>query len=372
MSDEAVTKQPMAAPETPRRPPSPRAIDAITTAAAAATRNARPANTTTAASTLPAKPSGRMSLSKVVSGRVAKPMRVLLYGIEGVGKSSFAASAPAGIFLGAEDGTAELDVERFPQPRSWPDVMEAIQELTDASHDYRTLVIDTIDWLEPICWQHVCATRVPAGKPPAPSIETFSYGKGYVEAMGLWRQLTAALERLREARKMDMVILAHSWIKPYKNPAGEDYDRFEMKLHKTAAGHWREWADAVLFAAHDVATYETDNKRTKGIASGARVIHTQHDAAWDAKNRYDLPPHLPLDWTAFIEAATARSPDDPSRIRAQIERTLAEVSDQQTLVTRVSNSVVAAGDDAAELARILNKLAAKISTTPTDDEEQTQ
>ena len=167
---------------------------------------------------------------------------------------------------------------------------------------------------------------------------------------------------------MDIVVLAHSWIKPYKNPAGEDYDRFEMKLHKLAAGHWREWADAVLFAAHDVTTYETQNKRTKGIASGARIVHTQHDAAWDAKNRYDLPPKLPLDWTAFAEAASAHRPDDPERLRAQIERLIEDVTDDEKLTTRVRNAVDAAGDNASELARILNKLAAKISTTPTDDE----
>jgi hypothetical protein len=311
-----------------------------------------------------------MSLAKVVSGRLVKPMRLLVYGLEGVGKSTFAASAPNPIFLGAEDGTSELDVQRFPQPQTWPDVMEAVQELIiRPEHDYRTLVIDTLDWMEPICWQQVCIACAKAGRPPLRSIEELGYGKGYVEAGGFWRQLTAALERLRAERRMDVILLAHSWIKPYKNPSGEDFDRFEMKLHKGAAGHWREWCDAVLFADHDVTTYEDDRKRVKGIGSGARVLRTQHNAAWDAKNRYDLPPSLALDWEAFAEAAAAHRPDDPERLRTQIERALEQVAGNEKLVQRVRNAMDNASDNASELARILNKLAAKIATTPTDEEE---
>jgi hypothetical protein len=308
-----------------------------------------------------------MSLAKVVSGRIVKPMRLLVYGLEGVGKSTFAAAAPSPIFLGAEDGTSELDVRRFPQPTSFGDVLEAVAELTVTEHEYRTLVIDTLDWVEPLCWAHVCALASRPGKPPLRSIEDFGYGKGYTEAGGAWRQLTAALEHLRAERRMHVVLLAHSWIKNFKNPSGDDFDRYEMKLHKSAAGLWREWCDAVLFAAHDVTTYESDNKRVKGISRGARILRTTHDAAWDAKNRYDLPASLPLDWEAFAEAAVAHRPDDPERLRAQIERLLAEVSDPK-LIERVRNAAANATDNAGELARIANKLAAKIATTPTDEE----
>ena len=316
-----------------------------------------------------------MSLEHVVSGRLVKPIRVLLYGLEGVGKSTFAAGAPNPIFLGAEDGTSELDVERFPQPQTWPEVIEAVDELRTAEHDYKTLVIDTLDWVEPLCWAHLCATWTPDGrKTKVKNIEDYGFGKGYNEAGGLWRVLISRLERLREQRRMDMVLLAHSWIRTFKNPMGGDYDRFEMKLHKIAAGIWREWCDAVVFAAHDITTYE-DGRRIKGIGTGARILHTQHNAVWDAKNRYDLPPSLPLDWNAFAEAVRTRRPDDPARLRTQIERLLGEVAANTTLMTRdatlttrVRNSVANAGDNADELARILNKLAAKIETTPTDEE----
>jgi len=313
-----------------------------------------------------------MALTKVVSGRIIKPMRVLVYGLEGVGKSTFAASAPSPIFLGAEDGTSELDVQRFPQPTCWSDVMEAVHELITTPHEYQTLVLDTLDWMEPLCWHQTCVAMAKPGKPPLRSIEEPGYGKGYVEAGGYWRQLAAALDRLRGARKMDVVLLAHSWIKTFKNPAGEDFDRYEMKVHKGAAGMWREWCDAVLFATHDVTTYEDDRKRVKGIGTGARVLLTQHNAAYDAKNRYDLPPAIALDWEQFAEAAAAHRPDDPERIRARIEQLLTHVAQDADLSERVRNALDNAGDNAGELARIENKLAARISTTPTDDEEAPQ
>lgn len=312
----------------------------------------------------------RMRLEAVIKGRLAKPMRVLVYGIEGVGKSTFAAGSPKPIFLGAEDGTSELDVARFPEPRSWGDALDALDVLMSDAHDYRTLVVDTLDWLEPLVWQHACETgRDKFGK-PFKTIEDFGYGKGYVAALLLWREWIKRFELLREARSMHLVMLAHSWIKPFKNPEGEDFDRYEMKLDKRAASLLREQCDAVLFATHETLTYES-NGRTKGISSGARVLQTQRRAAWDAKNRYDLPEALPLDWPAFVDAVITRRPDDPERIKARIEATLAAAPAGAVDVEAVKRVTSAAGDNAAELARILNKLSARVSIERTNTQQDT-
>lgn len=305
-------------------------------------------------------PSGRMSLAKVVRGKLVKPPRVLIYGIEGVGKSSFAAGAPNPVFLGNEDGTSELDVARFAEPRTWNEAFEAIAELATDPHDYKTFVIDTLDWIEPICWEHVCFGKKDKAGRKIENIEGFGYGKGYTAALDHWRVLLRALERLRSERGMTNVLIAHSWIKPFKNPAGEDYDRYEMKLHAKAGGLLREWCDAVLFANHQTFTHES-NGRVKGISDGARVIHTQRTAAWDAKNRYDLPPELPLDWEAFAEAAAAHRPADPATLKQRIEALLAR-SDNAVLVKKVKQATQQAGDDAAELARIADKLEATVGT----------
>lgn len=313
-----------------------------------------------------------MSLAKVVRGKLAKPLRVLIYGIEGVGKSSFAAGAPDPIFIGAEDGTSELDVARFPEPSGFADALEAAAELTSAPHQYKTLVIDTLDWLEPMVWAHTCAVKRDKFGKPFPDIEAFGYGKGYAAALDYWRQLTAVLERMRAARDMHVVLVAHTWIKPFKNPAGEDFDRFEMKLHARAAGLMREWCDAVLFATHETHTYESGG-RTKGISSGARVIHTERCAAFDAKNRYDLPDTLPLDWGSFAEAVAAHRPADPSQLTARIARMLELVPAAHPLHARVQSAMAAAAEDAAELARIANKLSTTVDaliTTPSPNPEE--
>jgi hypothetical protein len=336
--------------------------------------SAAPANTTQAM--LPGKPSGRMALGKVIKGRLAKPMRLLVYGIEGVGKSTFAAGAPAPIFFGSEDGTSELDIERFPQPQSWLDALEALAELTTAAHDYQTLVIDTLDWLEPHCWAHVCRESRDDNGRPYQSIEDFGYGRGYVAAHDQWRRLASDLETLRTKRHMHIILLAHSAIRTFRNPAGDDFDRYELKLHKAPSGFWREWADAVLFASHDLNTVKKAG-RVRGVMGNQRVLHTERTAAWDAKNRYDLPPRLALDWQEFADAAAAHRPADRRTLLAQIEAQLEALAEDDVRVARARAAVaraVEASDD-AEIARIANKLAAIVAAadeSPTDANEAPQ
>lgn len=309
------------------------------------------------ATSAPTAPSGRMKLAAVVKGRLAKPIRVLVYGIEGVGKSTFAAGAPSPIFLGAEDGTSELDVARFPEPKSWTDALDAIGELTTSEHEFKTLVVDTLDWLEPICWDHICATKLTSSGKRVGDIEGFGFGKGYTAALDQWRLLLSKLENLRAQKRMHVVLLAHSWIKPFKNPEGDDFDRYELKLNAKAGGLLKEWCDAVLFATHQTHTYEREG-RVKGISTGARVLHTQRTAAFDAKNRYDLPKELPLDYEAFASAVEAHRPADPATLKARIEQLLPRAP--ADIQGKVRAAVAAVGNNAAELARIENRLAAMV------------
>jgi hypothetical protein len=298
-----------------------------------------------------------MKLGAITKGKLERPMRVLLFGTEGVGKSTFAANAPSPIFLAAEDGTAQLDVARFPEPGTWREVFDALDELIHGEHDFKTVVVDTLDWLEPLCWAHVVGK---AGSSKITSIEDFGFGKGYVAALDEWRLLLSRFEQLRLRRGMHVVFLAHSWIKTFKNPEDADYDRIEMKLHMKAAGLLKEWSDAVLFARYETFV-DTDEKtkRSRGVSTGARVIHTQRTAAWDAKNRYDLPMTLPLDWSAFADAVKRQAPADPERLTARIEALLA--SADATIVARVRTALEKAQGNAAQLARIHDHLAATVN-----------
>lgn len=304
------------------------------------------------------KAPSRMVLGAVVKGKIAKPMRLLVHGVEGVGKSTLAADAPDPIFLGAEDGTSELDTSRLPEPHTWQDALDAVAALTTEEHSYRTLAIDTLDWLEPLCWAHVCAGKRDANGKPYESIEDFGYGKGYTAALDEWRVFFAALDALRAKRGMHVIALAHTWIKPFKNPSGDDFDRYELKLHAKTGGLVKEWVDAVLFANFETFTTKEKN-RVRGVSTGARVLYTQRTAAYDAKNRYDLPETLPLSWEALSEAIAAHRPADPSKTTERIETLLAAAS--EPIRVKVRAAVARAEGNAAELARIADKLAATMS-----------
>lgn len=307
---------------------------------------------------LPPKPS-RMTLSSLVKGKLDQPLRVLLYGQEGVGKSTFAASAPAPIFLGAEDGTAQLDVVRFPTPESWNEVLEAVATLTNEQHKFQTLVVDTLDWVEPLLWAHMIR-RDRNPKNDLKTIEDYGYGKGYNAALDDWRVLLAALERLRKAKGMHVVLLAHSWIKSFKNPEGDDFDRYELKLNAKAAGLWKEWADDVLFARFEILAHkDTQTRRVRGVSTGARLIHTERTAAYDAKNRHSLPEELPLAWADYEAAVKAGKVSEPGALRAEIERKAKELGGD--LEKAILETLPKAGDDVSKLVILNNKVNAKLA-----------
>lgn len=295
----------------------------------------------------------RMTLQSVVKGKLQQPTRTVIYGPEGVGKSTFGAGAPSPIFLGAEDGTGQLDVSRFPQPDSFEDAMEAVRTLTREAHDFGTLVCDTVDWLEPLIWRHICL------RDKQENVEGYGYGKGYVVALDEWRRFLSALEGLRKAKRMHLVLIAHAWIKPFKNPQGDDFDRYEMKLHAKAGGLLKEWADAVVFANYETfAKKDEKTKRVKGISTGARLLYTQRTAAYDAKNRYSLPEELPLSWADFYAAVQAGQVAPAEELRAEILRKATQLPPD--IQKAVAETVQKAGGDASMLAQINNRVNARI------------
>jgi hypothetical protein len=295
----------------------------------------------------------RMTLQSVTKGKLQQPTRTVIFGPEGVGKSTFGAGAPSPIFLGAEDGTGQLDVARFPQPESFEDALQAVGVLGREAHDFGTLVVDTVDWLEPLIWRHICA------RDKQENVEGYGYGKGYVVALDEWRRFLAALEGVRKAKRMHLVLIAHAWIKPFKNPAGDDFDRYEMKLHAKAGGLLKEWADAVLFANYETfAKKDEKTKRVKGISTGARLLYTQRTAAYDAKNRYSLPEELPLSWADFFAGVQAGQVAAPDELRAEILRKATQLP--ADIQKAVADTVAKAANDSTQLSLINNRVNARI------------
>ena len=296
-----------------------------------------------------------MNLGALVKGRQQPATRIILYGPEGVGKSTFAAGAPGAIFIGTEGGTSQLDVTRFPAPEAWGDVLEAVRVLTNETHDFKTLVIDTLDWAEPLLWEFICRRDI------MKSIEDYGYGKGYQVALDEWRIFLAAIETMRRAKpSMHVIMLAHSWVKSFKNPAGPDYDRFEMKLNAKAAGLLKEWSDAVLFAMYETSTAKDEKKRIRGVDNaGARIVYTERRAAYDAKNRYSLPGKMPLGWSDFMAAVEAHQPADPAALTDEINRKAKQAGGQMEKDTLAS--LGRCGTDATKLSLLNNWITAQLA-----------
>lgn len=240
-----------------------------------------------------------MNLKDAVrKGQPVKPPRMVLIGEEGVGKSTFANGSPNPIFLTSEDGLVgpEFDDTANFTPKTWEETMEFIRELTTSDHEYKTLVIDTMDWLEPLLFEYMCKRD---GKS---DIEAYGFHKGYNIAAMEWRMFLAMLDFLRTKKGMIIVITSHCEVKNFKNPIGDDYDKFSMRSCKEVASLTREWADTVLFARFETFTEKDKNGKAKGIGGTDRVIQTTECAAWHAKNRYSLPSALPLKWKDVASA----------------------------------------------------------------------
>lgn len=241
----------------------------------------------------------RMSLQSVITGRQDKPVRITLYGVDGIGKTTFAAQAPAPIFIAAEDGLGALDVPRFPTPTTWAEIFDAIKVLYREEHPYQTLVLDSADWAESLC---LAAVASAAG---VNYVDEIGYGKGYKMARDKYAELLRGLDALW-MRGMNIIVIAHSTIKRYDDPENEPYDRFQIKLEEANASRLREWSDMVLFANYDTTVTKLDpkglDKTVRAKSFGKRLLFSQRTAAFDAKTRYGIPDRLALDWPAFWSA----------------------------------------------------------------------
>jgi AAA domain len=229
-----------------------------------------------------------------ISRTTPKPPRVIVYGDSGVGKTTFGVSAPAPIVLQTEDGLGALDVDQFPLSLHFSDVMQALYSLFQEPHDYQTLVVDSLDWLEPLIWRQVCEDN------RLEHIEKLPYGKGYIEALSHWRQFLDGVTALRDQRAMNIVMVAHSAITQVEDPTVPAYDSHGLKLHKRAAALAEEFADVILFAQIQQSTVTEDagfnQKRIRAVSTGERICHAVGAPAFLAKSRYPMPSPLPLDW----------------------------------------------------------------------------
>ncbi len=324
-------------------------------------------------------------LAQVKAGMLTDALRYVFYGAEGVGKSTLAAHAPKPIWFDCEDGTGRLNVARYPfrdgpgghVPESYAELVAGVRDLGVADHAYQTLVIDTADRLQALIWKHVLErdsgkiSAVNKGAKKLDSIESYGYAKGYVIALEEWRAFCRHLDELRNRRGMSIIVLGHVQIRTFKDPAGEDYDRYHLRVHDQAAGFLKEWADVVGFVRFEegAAKIDPDDARAKGYSTGRRLIMLERTAAYDAKTRIPLPPEVELatgdPWAPLAEAVAAGRSATPEQLMALIKKECVRLDDADT--TANVEAACKATTDTATLSRYLNALRRRKPAAPKEE-----
>lgn len=253
-----------------------------------------------------------ISLASLNRLSAPKPPRIVIYGPHGIGKNTFAGSAPKPVLINLEDGhPTGMVIDSFPKATSFTEVMEAMTALYSEEHNFETLIVDSLDWLEPLVWAETVRRNNEANPSKQwTSIEDPGYGKGYIATQDVWRDYLDAVNALRNDRGMAVIQTAHAEVKRFDSPETEPFDRYQIKLHKMASALVQEHADMVLFANFKTSVTKADvgmKKVARGVGAGTRALYTEERPAFLAKNRHNLPPELPLSWDALAGAMAASS-----------------------------------------------------------------
>lgn len=260
----------------------------------------------------------KLSLNDLRTSGRKLPTRVVMHGVDGVGKTSFAAHAPKPVFLmtRGETGLETLidsgqlpEVAHFPESQTWDELMAACDVLATEDHDYKTLVLDTGNGAERLCHEEVCRREY---KDDWGAKGFTSYQQGFEVSLADWRLFLSKLDAIREKRMMAIIVLCHTKIGTFKNPGAADYDRYEGKMHAKTWGLLKEWSDIVLFADYEVEVLQDKrpdaNKKGKAVGGQTRLMHTERTAVYDAKNRHGLPEEIEMGtsgqtaWNNFVNA----------------------------------------------------------------------
>jgi hypothetical protein len=291
-------------------------------------------------------------LSGVTSGKIKRPVLALIYGPGGIGKSTFASRAPKPIFLGPEQGTDNINTSRFPKPKTFEDMILAVDELTTKTHDFETLIIDTLDASEVLLHSMICKRWGVQNM----ELAAKGYGKAYSEAETEWSRFTEKLTNLRDTRQMNIILLAHPHCISQTNPqTGLSYNRFELKLHKKSVGVFTGWVDIMLFASYRTVDLKVGDA-IQPMYSGERVLNTSWQHGFEAKNRFGLPESIPLSigWKEFVGLCGDDEVKLPSleEIHFNLDKQIALIKDE-ALKAKVVESVMTAGTDIAALQKYL-------------------
>lgn len=306
--------------------------------------------------------------------------RTLVHGEPGVGKSTFAANAPNVVFICVEQGTDNIAVARarvedasHPEGERDPRTLEEVFYILDSlvagvqasiqakqPLPFENLAIDTLDALESFIWAHLC--RIGNKR----SIADFKFGSGFDKTVDEFKHIQRRLEQLRDMG-IGIILLAHTKTDNFSNPEGQDYNYYEIKLHKKVAGLFVEWCDNVLYARREQYALEEGGK-VRGVGSGARFLCTQKTPAYVAKNRYDLPERLPLSWDEYQKGMDNHKPGDPEELMTHAKLLIQQL-DKETQIQATAALSKISKEDSKALTQFVDFCRSKVVLSGTNQEK---
>lgn len=244
-----------------------------------------------------------MSLSSIQTGITPRPFRLIIHGMEKIGKSTFAASSPEPIFIQTEDGLDQIDVPKFPLCETFDAVLVNLRALLNEHHEYQTLVLDSVDWLEKLI-----VSKILLDTAKSTLSEVGSHGAGYLLIESHFKQVMTLLNLLRNKKEMNIILVAHTKMEKVEDPGGTSYDQFAPRLDKRVNGIIKEWSDVIGFATHKIRREElkegfgkrTVAKTIKEKDGNDRVFILKSSPTVVAGSRYSLPSEMPLDGESFF------------------------------------------------------------------------
>ncbi len=266
-----------------------------------------------------------------------RPDRILVYGPEGVGKTTFAEGAPDPLILDLDGGSGENEFMRLEQdPQTWPELVEVVEKLMNDEQPFGTLVLDTLDAMERMLYAYLVEKE-----PKAADIQegAFAYGRGFAKGLEEWRKLLVRLELLQRRRQCIIITTCHSRQRTFNNPLGPDFDRYELSIQQSkstdTAGMLKAWHDSVLFCDFETLVVTENkgqlNEKSKGVGNlretVPRFMFTERRAAFDAKSRHDLPFKLPLSWEEYEQHSKPRTCED---LVEEIETYLSDLDQEKS------------------------------------------
>lgn len=268
---------------------------------------------------------------QIIKTSITRPPRMVIYGQHGVGKSTFAAQCPKPIFIQTEDGLDSLGVDAFEKAETLKDVHDALDYLIKEAHDYKTLCIDSLDWLEKLIFVEVCKECA------VNDIAAIPFGRGYVKAELHWKTILDKVNELNFKKKMLVCLLAHNQIKTFQDPERDNYDRYQLDLQNKAASLVCEFADIIGFATFKTSTSASSGgfgtTVVKAKSTSERILHLEERAAFTAKNRYGLPTSIGFAWQDLADALKGKAKKGGNLTRIVEEKAAQKAIKEEKVLT---------------------------------------